>query len=193
MHDKYHTAVNLIDKANSEDPNLEETNEISYPKELLYSKRMSSWLEKLAPDASDALKLAVKCQHIRRWKIPRGKYAMTRAGYLQWRKDLGKFHAKIAGKILEKSGYDARMTARVRELLTKKNLKNDPEAQLLEDSACLVFLENYFEAFRQKQDEEKMLRIVRKTWRKMSEQAQEAALKLSFSPEGKALLGKALD
>ncbi len=192
MHDKYLTAVNLIEKANAEDPNLEDYNEISYPKELLYSKRMSNWLDKLAPDASETLKLAAKCQHIRRWEIPREKYAGTRTGYLQWRKDLGKFHAKVAGKILEKSGYDAHTTARVRDLLTKKNLKTDTEGQLLEDSACLVFLENYFEAFRQKQDEVTILRIVRKTWNKMSDSAHKEALNLIFSTEGKALLEKAI-
>jgi hypothetical protein len=192
MQDKYYRAFNLIDTANSEDPNFEVYNEISYPKELLYAKRMSTWQEKLAPGATEALKLAVRCQHIRRWEIARESYPKTRSGYLKWRTDLGKFHAEAAGKILAKAGYDAGLISRVQALIKKENLRNDPEAQLLEDAACLVFLENYFEAFRQKHDEEKMLGIVRKTWRKMSAQAHTEALKLSFSQEGKALLEKAL-
>ena len=127
--ERFNAAIARFDAANTEDPTTEVFQGAVYPKELLYAQRMTMWLDQLAPDASEALRLAVRCQHIRRWTIPRHTYAMDRRGYLRWRTTLAKFHADTAAAILRDVGYDAATIQRVQTLLRKEGLKRDPEVQ----------------------------------------------------------------
>ena len=175
----FEKAVALIDAANTEDPNQETADGKSWPKELLYSHRMSEMLERYAPDADDAMKLAIRAQHIQRWKSARSDYPEGRQGYLQWRTNLYKFHAETAGSLLAEAGYDEAFVERVKKAVGKRALKVNKDTQLLEDVTDLVFIEHYMLAFAQKHpeyDEAKWLDIVRKTWKKMSERAQQFAL-----------------
>ena len=190
--DKLLLAFQHFDAANKNDPNTEVFEGITYPKELLYGIRMTECLNKFYPNASEALQLTARCQHICRWQIPRESYDMNRKGYLRWRQDLKKFHAKKASSILEEVGYDQETIDRVCFLLEKKQLKKNEETQILEDVICLVFLEYYFEPFAKKHPEEKTIDILQKTWRKMSEQGQSAALKLPLSKFASELISKAL-
>ena len=73
----YQAAIAAFDQANNEDPNKEMADGKEYPRELLYSRRMSEMRERYAPDATEAVKLAVHAQHIQRWKTPRSNYPMT--------------------------------------------------------------------------------------------------------------------
>jgi len=175
----YQAAIAAFDKANAEDPNQEMFDGNSYPKELLYAQRMSEMQQRYAPEASEAVKLAVRAQHIQRWKIPRNNYPMDKPGYMLWRTGLYKFHAELAGNIMKEVGYDDEMTARVKSIVSKKGLKVNPETQLLEDVVDLVFIEHYmagFAAQHPEYDEAKWLPIIRKTWQKMSPHAREFAL-----------------
>jgi hypothetical protein len=175
----YQATIAAFDKANAEDPNKEKVGGKEYPKELLYAQRMSEMQERYTPDASEAVKLAVRAQHIQRWKIPRGDYPMDRQGYLQWRTGLYKFHAETAGHIMQKAGYDDGMIERVKTIVSKKGLKVNPETQLMEDVADLVFIEHYMIGFASQHpeyDEAKWIEIIRKTWQKMSSYAHEFAL-----------------
>ncbi|PHN01423.1 DUF4202 domain-containing protein [Flavilitoribacter nigricans] len=190
--DKFKAAIHQFDLANSQDPNQEEWKGNTYPKEMLYAERMTDCLEAFAPDAPEALQLAARCQHIKRWEIPRETYPMDRPGYHAWRNELKKYHAEQAENILQQVGYDEETIERVKFLLQKKQLRRDPDTQTLEDVICLVFLQYYFEPFSQKYEEEKLIDIVQKTWRKMSEKGHEAALKLDYSPESLDLIKKAL-
>ena len=190
--DRFEQAIALIDAANAEDPNRELVDGAEAPKELVYGRRMSAWMERLRPDAPEALRLGVRAQHVRRWEIPRTQYPMDRTGYLMWRKGLYKFHADTAAALLREAGYDEETIERVSFLIQKKQLTRDPDTQSLEDAACLVFLQFYIEAFAGDKDEEKLLGIVRKTWGKMSNQARGYALTLPFSPAVHGLLLKAL-
>ena len=185
-------ALERIDAANSQDPNMEEYQGKSYPKELLYSQRMTDMLNQFAPNASEVVQLAARSQHICRWQSPRSDYEMNRQGYLMWRKNLYKFHADTAGKILAEVGYNQDTIEQVQLLLLKKQLKRNEQSQLLEDVVCLVFLQFYFSAFAIKHDEEKLISIVQKTWAKMSEAGHQAALKLPLSDADMQLIGKAL-
>lgn len=180
--DSFNLAQTLIDDTNGQDPTsvINPVDGDSMPSELLYSQHMSQRLASFAPEASDALKLAVRAQHIQRWKIPRSHYPMNRPGYLQWRRELGRFHARTCSALLAQAGYTAEFVERVSELLTKKNRPQDLEAQILEDVACLVFLEYYLADFAPKHGEEKLRNIIRKTWKKMSPKAQQTALGLSL-------------
>jgi hypothetical protein len=178
-------AIALIDGAHAEDPNRERLDGQELPSELLYAERMSDMLERFAPEASEALRLAVRCQHLRRWKIPRSDYPMTSEGYQQWRTRLMKYHAELASEILRAAGYDDTLIGRVQSLVRKERLKTDPEAQTLEDVTVLVFLENYLAQFvrdHSQYDEAKLTNILRRIVRKMSQRGREAALTLIRLP-----------
>ena len=190
--ERFNAAIARFDAANAEDPTTEMFQGAVYPKELLYAQRMTTWLHKLAPDASEALCLAVRCQHIRRWTIPRHTYPMDRTGYLRWRTTLAKFHADTAAAILHEVGYDDAIIRRAQTLLRKEGLKRDPEVQCLEDVVCLVFLENYLAEFATQHDEAKIIDILQKTWKKMSSHGHEVALTLPMSPEARRLVEQAL-
>jgi hypothetical protein len=177
--EQYLAAIAAFDQANMEDPNKEMADGEEFPKELLYAQRMSEMLERYAPEASDAVKLAVRAQHIQRWKTPRSNYPMDKQGYLQWRTGLYKFHADTAGSIMQQAGFDDEMIARVKKIVGKKGLKVNPETQLMEDVVDLVFIEHYLTAFvaqHPEYDEEKWIQIIRRTWQKMSKHAHEFAL-----------------
>ncbi len=185
-------AIALIDAANALDPNHEEFEGKSYPKEVLYSQRMTAWLEKVVPDAKDFMKIAARAQHIRRWEIPRTDYPEGKKGYHHWRTTLYRYHADKAAEIMLNCGYEEETTEKMRQLLLRRNLKSSTDMQTLEDVICLVFLENYFIDFSRKHDEEKMIGIVQRTWAKMTPRGHEIALSLDLPEEALDLVKKAL-
>jgi hypothetical protein len=184
--DRFRAAIERFDAANAADPNREaDAAGVAQPRELLYAQRMSEMLDRLAPEAPEVVRLAARCQHIRRWEIPRGSYPRTPEGYKAWRTRLMDFHADTAAAILREAGYEGETIARVRSLLRKERVKRDPEAQLLEDVVGLVFLEHYlagFVASHPEYDEAKFADILRKTWLKMSPRGREAALAIARIP-----------
>lgn len=183
--ERFDRAIACFDAANADDPNRESVAGHERPKELLYAERLTGMLARLAPDAPEALRLAARCQHIQRWKIPRSDYPMTRAGYHQWRTRLRDFHADLASAILRDAGYDDATIGRVRSLIRKEALKSDPEAQALEDVVALVFVESYLDAFVVRHgdyDEAKFTDILTKTAKKMSARGREAALTMIALP-----------
>jgi len=176
---KFEQAIELIDAANNEDPNLETSDGKEISKELLYSHRMSDMLQRYAPDADDAMKLALRAQHIQRWKYPRDEYPMDRKGYHLWRTNLYTFHADTVAALLVEAGYDDALIQRVKLAVSKKSLKSSPDTQLLEDVSALVFIEHYMLAFVEKHpeyDEQKWLLIIQRTWNKMTGKAHDFAL-----------------
>ncbi len=185
-------AIQLIDQINAEDPNKETWKGKAFPKELLYSHRMTKKLGEFAPDASEHLKIAARAQHIGRWKIGRSEYPMDRTGYLTWREELKKMHADLTGKLLLEAGFGEDFISKVKFLIRKKQLKTDFETQILEDVVCLVFLEYYLEDFVAKHEFEKIKDILKKTWGKMSEKAQKEALQLKFSSQSLRIIQEAL-
>jgi hypothetical protein len=182
---RFLAAIERIDAANAEDP---------HGKELVYSRWMSQWLERIEPGASEALRIAARAQHIRRWTIPRASYPMDRIGYLTWRTSLYKFHAEEVSRILREVRYDEPTIARVASLVRKERIKSDAEAQTLEDVICVVFLESYFAEFaaQHAHEEHKVVEILRKTWRKMGERGRGVALGLAMPPDARRLVERAL-
>jgi len=188
---RFERAIAGFDAANAADPNREVDGGLERPKELVYAERMTAMLARFAPDAPEVVRLAARCQHIERWKIPRDSYPMDRIGYLQWRKRLNKFHGEVAGGILREAGYDEPTVARVARLLMKEGLKSDPEAQTLEDVVDLVFLEHYLADFVEKHgqyDIAKFTDILAKTAKKMSPRGRAAAVTLIHAPPALAPL-----
>jgi hypothetical protein len=189
---QFDDAITKIDAANSRDPNSEEFEGESYPKELLYGQRMSAWMEKVAPEADEPLKIAARAQHIQRWELPRTDYDEGKKGYHLWRTTLYRIHAEKAAAIMADCGYGDDEIEKTRQLLLRRKLRSDPQAQILEDVICLAFLENYFLDFSRKHDEAKMIGIIQKTWAKMTPRGHEIALTLDLSEEELALINKAL-
>lgn len=189
---RFETAIALIDKKNAEDPNTYQVAGFDYPKELLYSQRMTRKLLQFEPNASKALQIAARAQHICRWQIARNEYPMDRVGYLKWRENLKKMHANTTSEILQQVGFDEQFQDRVKKIILKKLIKKNEESQALEDVICLVFLDYYFDEFATKHSDEKIIDILQKTWVKMSDKGHEAALKLPFSDKGLALVQKAI-
>ncbi len=183
--------INRIDAINRADPQREQAGGIDYPKELLYAQRMSAWLERLRPDAGDALRIAVRAQHVERWKIPRARFPDGRTGYLRWRTRLARHHAEVTGGLMRDAGYDAAAVAATEALLRKEGLAGagaDSAVQVLEDVVCLVFLEHYLPRFAEGHPPAKVVAILAKTWRKMSPRARRTALDLPFPDETRRLL-----
>jgi hypothetical protein len=190
---RFEDALRRIDAANGGDPDrVTKSDGDETTAALLYSRRMSAWLARLFPDAPDALQLAARAQHIRRWEIQRDQFPMDRAGYHRWRTTLYRFHADTAATILKESGYDDATIDRVGSLLRKERLKTDPLMQSLEDVICLVFLDHYFAAFIEQHDDEKVIGILRRTWAKMSPAGHAAAAGLVFTGRAANLLSRAL-
>ena len=186
-------ALAAIDAANAADPTLLETPTGPRPKELVHAELLTAWVRRLRPDASEALLLAARAHHLRRWTVPRGTYPAGRQGYLRWRRDLHTFHADEAARLLVEAGYDAAFCARVGQIVRKERLAQDPEVQTLEDGLCLVFLELQLDELTDRvADEAKMVEVLRKSWRKMSPAGREVALGLELSEAGRALVRRAL-
>lgn len=184
--------IAAIDAANARDPNTVEVDGRLHPAELVYGRRMSETLARMAPHASEHVRIAARGQHIERWTSPRTSYPAGRVGYLKWRKDLQGFHARRIGEIMAAEGYDADDIGRVGALLRKERLKSDAEAQMIEDVACVVFLAYYVADFLAKTDHDKLAGILAKTWNKMSPRGRDEARKLALPAPVQPLLEQGL-
>ena len=189
---RFSEAIRRFDEENGRDPHLIVVDGVAQPHELLYARRLTEWVLRLQPNASKPLLLAARSQHICRWLVPRSSYEMTRAGYLRWRNDLKHLHAKKSAEILREVGYDEATIARVVELNLKKGLGHDQECQVLEDALCLVTLQYQLADLMEKTDPDKMVGILRKTWKKMSDLARAHALALPFTEAESTLLEQAV-
>lgn len=190
--ERFAAALARFDEENAKDPNLADGEGGAQPHELAYSHWLTAWVLRLEPAASEALRLAARCQHLRRWEIPRESYPATRAGYLKWRQKLKEFHAEKAAAILQETGYGEDLIGQVRDLNLKKNFPADPECRVLEDALCLVFLERQFAGLAAKATEEKVVSALRKCWDKMTPAARDLALQLDYGPGERRLLDLAL-
>lgn len=191
---RFNQALASFDALNQLDPNLEVVAGKACPKELLYAQRMTAMLHRYVEDASEVLQLAVRCQHIERWKIPRTNYPMTKAGYHQWRNALKTFHAETAQAVLREADYDEDTISHVCQLVKKALPLTNYDAQTLEDVVVLVFLESYLEQFVASHSdyaEEKFLYILTKTLMKMSVKARTSISGLvKLPPDLEAIVNK---
>lgn len=185
-------ALAAIDAAHALDPKKTTIGSSEVPYELHYARKMTDYLSRRSPTASETLRLAVRAQHFRRWEVPRDSYPMTRIGYHSWRTFLKKRQAEQAAQICVDSGYAEVEAERVAALIRKEDLKQDEETQVLEDVACLVFLDDQFDTFQKDYDEEKIISILRKTWIKMSDKGRKLALKIPMDGRALELVQKAL-
>ncbi|MDN3525398.1 DUF4202 domain-containing protein [Halomonas sabkhae] len=185
-------ALEALDALHAEDPRRVEVEGQSLPKELWHAGRMSAWLERLEAAPDELVQLAVRGQHLQRWQVPRDEYEEGRVGYLTWRRDQGKRAGETTARLMREAGFDEQSAEQVARMIRKQGLGREAGTQAVEDCACLVFLENYFADFSQQVERDHLIRIVRKTWGKMSPQARELALGLPMSEEARELVEAAL-
>ena len=185
---RFDRAIAAIDAANADDPNTIVVRGESRPKELAHAEMVSDWVVVLRPDASEALRLAARAHHLRRWSVPRSSYPTGRAGYLRWRRELHEQHAREVGELLASVGYEDATIGRVQDVVRKRGLGKDVEVQTLEDALCLVFLETQFHDLAARLDPETLDGVVDKTLKKMSPGAIDRVADLDLSLEDRARL-----
>lgn len=186
-------AIAAFREENSKDPTLVSDGCELRPKELVAAERLASWVERLEPTPSEALILASHCQHLRRWQMPRADFPAGRLGYLAWRKALAKLHADQAAEILRGVGYDDALLEAVRRINLKQGLSTHSDVRTMEDALCLSFLEHELVAFAEQHPDEKIVEIIAKTWRKMSERGRQVALTLPLGERAAGLVQRALE
>ncbi len=185
-------ARELIDASHGADPKRAPDGRAA---ELVYADRMEAWVARLVPGAPALLRLAARCQHLERWSVPRNTFPEGKAGYLKWRQSLYKKQADRARELLLQAGVSAAAADEVATWVAKTALRTNPGTQALEDAACLVFLENEVADFAAQHADypaAKFVDILRKTWKKMSPPAQQAALGLELPAGIAALVREAL-
>jgi hypothetical protein len=186
-------AIAAFQAENSRDPNLITDALGARPRELVDAERLAAWVQRLEPQASEALVLASHCQHLRRWELPRSEFEPGRIGYLTWRKALARFHADQAARVLRGLGYEETLLLAVRQINLKQGMQSNPDVQTMEDALCLSFLEHELAEFATKHPDLKLLEIIRKTWGKMSERARQLALLLPLPERAQQLVKQALE
>jgi hypothetical protein len=190
--DRFARAIAAIDAGNADDPNIITVRTRTGPKEIVHAELVTEWVERLRPDASEALLLAARGHHFRRWTVPRATAPSGRAGYLKWRKSLQQQHARDLGAILATAGYDDATITRVQSIVRKEQLATDAEVQALEDALCLVFLETQLTDVAARLDPETLDRVVVRTAKKMSEEGIAAIAQVPLDSHERAILAGAL-
>lgn len=189
---RFEAAIAAIDAANAADPETVTVDGADRPKEVAHAELMTRWLLRLDPEASEAQLLAARAHHLRRWEVPRSSYPDGRSGYLRWRTDLRKRHAREVASILSGLGYDEATVERVTAIINKRGLGVDPQVQAHEDALCLVFLGNQLAATVDRLGDVKMVEVLRKTAAKMSPEALALVGELPIRPRDLALIERAL-
>lgn len=190
--DVFDESVLALNAAHDQDPERRHHEGREQAVERVWCDTVAGWVERLTPDASVALRLAAHAQHLERWMDPRSDWPAGRAGYLRWRKSQQRRHAQRAEAILAAAGCGPALIERVQQLIRKERLTADPEAATLEDAACLTFLQLDLDAFAGRHERTDVLRILRKTWAKMSPGGREAALALQLPAGSAELIEEAL-
>lgn len=196
--DRLERTIEKIDEYNRQDPNTVMEDGEERPWELVHSEAMTRWIEKLDPNPSDELRIAARSQHICRWKIPRDEYPKNKKGYYRWRNRLKEYHAELTGEIMEEMGYDEDTIEQVQKINLKEGAyRSDAErdVQNIEDALSLTFMEYRLESFYKNEEysDEKVVDILKKTMKKMSEQGIAKAKTLSFAPEIEDIVGRAIE
>jgi ketosteroid isomerase-like protein len=192
--DRLRAALAAIDDANAADPTIVTARDRTGAKEIIHADLVTEWVVRLKPDAGDALLLAARGHHFRRWTVPRTSYPAGRAGYLRWRKDLHAQHANELGVVLAGAGYDEATIAAVQAIVRKDGLaraaEND-DVQVLEDALCLVFLETQLVETAAKLDPAKLPGVITKTAHKMSAAGRALIAEVPLGPGARRLLDEA--
>jgi Domain of unknown function (DUF4202) len=184
-------AIAAVDEANGLDPNSVLFAGAESPLAQVQGARASIWLDRLASNPPDAVVLAVRAHHLRRWTVDRSSYPEGRAGYHRWKRAAKEVHASALAEVVVECGVESEVLERAQELVQRIGLGTDPETQLIEDCACLVFLETQYESLIAKIGRDKVVDAVRKTVKKMSPDAIALAGEAIGTDLGRSVLAEA--
>ena len=191
--ERYEAAIAAIDAANAADPHGLEFKGAERPKEQLHAELMTEWVLRLRPEAPEALLLAARAHHVKRWLVPRSEFPAGRRPYLRWRRAMHAVHAELAGALLEPLGYPPAELERIGELIAKRtDIREDADAQALEDALSLVFFQTQLDSTLPSLDPAQARRVLGRTWRKMSAAGREAARGLPLSEAGREAMAAAI-
>jgi limonene-1,2-epoxide hydrolase len=190
--ERFDRAIAAIDAGNADDPNVVVVRGRTGPKEVLHAELVSEWVTRLRSDAGEALRLAARGHHFRRWTVPRASAPAGRAGYLRWRKARQEDQARDLGELLAQAGYDTATVQRVQALVRKENLAHDPDVQTLEDALCLVFLETQLADVAARLEPATLMRVLARTAAKMSDAGRAAIADVPLDAGARDLLDAAL-
>ncbi len=155
---------------------------------MVHGELAAEWVAVLAPSAGDLVLLAARAHHLRRWELPRAQYAAGRAGYLHWKRDQRRRHAADVGELLSEIGFAADDIALVQAMV----LRQSAGGQLVEDAACLVFIETQLASVAAQLERDHLIDVIRKTAKKMSPAALAAVSSIPLGAEEQSLLADAL-
>ena len=189
---RFEAAAAAIDAANADDPNRVVVGGVDEPLALAHGRLADGWVQRLGTDADDALRLAARAHHLRRWEVPRTSYPEGRPGYLRWRRDQKARHARDVEALLRAAGYGEGEVARVQSLIRRDHLSTEPDAQVVEDAACLVFIETQLAEMATRLERDHLLDVIRKTGRKMSAAGLAKVTDIDLDDTTRALLIEAL-
>lgn len=185
----YESAVAVIDAANAADPNTVDVRGRQIPLALAHGQLAAEWVGQLLDAPDEAVLLAARAHHLRRWEVPRDSYPSGRPGYLRWRRDQKARHAADVAEILQASGYGPADIERVQRLIRREPVDG---AQIVEDAACLVFIETQLASVAARLDHEHIVDVIRKTARKMSAAGRGLVATIPLAEPERRLLAEAL-
>ena len=186
--DRFAVAGAAIDAANAADPTTVTVRGVVRPLALVHGELAAEWVGVLAPQADPLVLLAARGHHLRRWEMPRTSYPAGKAGYLKWKRDQRARHAREVGELLAVAGFSADEIAQVQAMV----LRHGPGGQLVEDAACLVFIETQLAAVATQLDHAHLVEVIRKTAKKMSPSALAAVARIPLGAAEQSLLAAAL-
>ena len=187
---RYDAAVTAIDAANAVDPNIVEVRGEHIALALVHGRLAVEWVDRLVDRPDEALLLAARAHHLRRWELARDSYPPGRAGYLRWRRDQKVRHAKDVAAILQPCGYEPAEIEQVQRLIRRESVGG---AQDIEDAACLVFIETQLASIAERMDHDLLIDVIRKTARKMSQRGLDLVGAIPLGDTAQSLLAEALD
>jgi hypothetical protein len=190
---RYHNAHTIFIGLHNEDPVQLFYDGQSIGEETLYAYRMLEMLRAYQPVSSPQLEVAAMAHHLKRWEIKRSDYPLDKQGYFLWRRQVAKHQLSLTAQVLDQSGFDASERDQIIAILKKENLNTNPLAQVMEDVACMVFVQYYLEAFAAPHNTDKVVDIVRKTMLKMSKRAIDETAQLPLNDNVSRLIAQSLD
>jgi hypothetical protein len=190
--DRLELALAAIDAANADDPTLVSTAQGAVPLAQLHGQLAFEWVKRLSPWADETVLLAARAHHLRRWELSRDSYQAGRAGYLRWRRDQKQRHARDVALLLSAARYDAATIERVQALIRRDDLAADPEAQLVEDGACLAFLATQLSSLSQRLEHDRLVEVLARTVAKMSPAARVMVHDVEMDAPSRALVAEAV-
>lgn len=162
------------------DPRRVTWDSVELPRQLGESACLWQYIQQLTPSPSAALRLSAHCQHLRRFAYPRQAFPIGRDGYLAWRTDAARQSADESAAIMRQCGIDEALVEQVVAILTKQDRRHRADVQTMEDALCLSFLRLDALDFAAKHEQSEVLKILRRTWLKMSPAGHGRALAESF-------------